>query len=279
MRITRPWALALLGLPVAFLLAFFVVPFCIVFLDSLRTADGTWTLAQYAKALGEVYYWETLLLTFKLALYVTVATFVIGYPLAYCVVRNVRSRLARSLLYIVVVTPLFTSNIVRAFGWMVLLGRRGLVNDVLLALGIVERPLALLYGQSSIVIGLSYIMAPFMVLMVASVLQNVERSLEDASRDLGAGAWSTFWRVTFPLSLPGVIAGSLVVFTLSVSAYVTPAILSGGRENVVSMLIFQQYGAILNFQFGAALSVVLLVATLALVWAYSSVFDRRVRMA
>jgi putative spermidine/putrescine transport system permease protein len=178
-----------------------------------------------------------------------------------------------------VVTPLFTSNIVRAFGWMVLLGRRGLVNDVLLALGIVERPLALLYGQSSIVIGLSYIMAPFMVLMVASVLQNVERSLEDASRDLGAGAWSTFWRVTFPLSLPGVIAGSLVVFTLSVSAYVTPAILSGGRENVVSMLIFQQYGAILNFQFGAALSVVLLVATLALVWAYSSVFDRRVRMA
>ncbi len=279
MRITRPWALALLGLPVTFLVVFFVVPFCIVFLDSLRIGDGTWTLAQYAKALGELYYWETLLLTFKLALYVTVATFLIGYPLAYYIVRNVRSRLARSFLYIVVVTPLFTSNIVRAFGWMVLLGRRGLVNDVLLALGIVDRPLALLYGQPSIVIGLTYIMAPFMVLIVASVLQNIERSLEDASRDLGAGAWSTFCRVTFPLSLPGVIAGSLVVFTLSVSAYVTPSILSGGRENVISMLIFQQYGAILNFHFGAALAVVLLVATLILIWAYSSVFDRRVRMA
>src|SRR5207302_469496 len=111
MRITRPWALLLLGLPVAFLVAFFVVPFCTVFLDSFRTKDGMWTLEQYAKALGEVYYWETLLLTFKLALYVTLATFVIGYPLAYYIVRHVRSRLVRSLLYIIVVTPLFTSNI------------------------------------------------------------------------------------------------------------------------------------------------------------------------
>ncbi len=274
MRITRPWAFALLGLPLAFLLAFFVVPFCGVFLDSLRTKDGLWTLEQYAKALGELYYWETLLLTFKLALYVTLATFLIGYPLAYYIVRNVKSRFVRSLLYIVVVTPLFTSNIVRAFGWMVLLGRRGLVNDFLLATGVTDRPLPLLYGQSSIVIGLTYIMAPFMVLTVASVLQNIDRSLDDAARDLGAGAWSAFWRITFPLSLPGVIAGSLIVFTLSVSAYVTPSILSGGRQNVTSMLIFQQYGAVLNFQFGAALSVVLLVTTLILVGGYLFAFDR-----
>jgi putative spermidine/putrescine transport system permease protein len=274
MRITRPWAFALLGLPLAFLLAFFLVPFCAVFLDSLRTKDGLWTLEQYAKALGELYYWETLLLTFKLALYVTLATFLIGYPLAYYIVRNVRTRFIRSLLYIVVVTPLFTSNIVRAFGWMVLLGRRGLVNDILLATGVTDRPLPLLYGQSSIVIGLTYIMAPFMVLTVASVLQNIDRSLDDAARDLGAGAWSAFWRITFPLSLPGVIAGSLIVFTLSVSAYVTPSILSGGRQNVTSMLIFQQYGAVLNFQFGAALSVVLLVTTLILVGGYLLAFDR-----
>jgi putative spermidine/putrescine transport system permease protein len=156
----------------------------------------------------------------------------------------------------------------------VLLGRRGLVNDVLIATGAIERPLPLLYGQSSIVIGLTYIMAPFMVLTVASVLQNVDRSLDDAARDLGAGAWTTFRRVTFPLSLPGVIAGSLIVFTLSVSAYVTPSILSGGRQNVTSMLIFQQYGAILNFQFGAALSVVLLVTTLILIGAYLVALDR-----
>jgi putative spermidine/putrescine transport system permease protein len=274
MRITRAWAVALLGLPIAFVLAFFVIPLGVVLLDSFRTNAGMWTLEHYAKAMGELYYWETLLLTFKLSFYVTLATFVIGYPLAYYIVRHVNSRLIRSLLYIVVVTPLFTSNIVRAFGWMVLLGRRGLVNDVLIATGAIERPLSLLYGQTSIVIGLTYIMAPFMVLTVASVLQNIDRSLDDAARDLGAGAWTTFWGVTFPLSLPGVIAGSLIVFTLSVSAYVTPSILSGGRQNVTSMLIFQQYGAILNFPFGAALSVVLLVTTLILVGAYLVALDR-----
>ena len=206
------------------------VPFGVVLVDSFRTKAGMWTLEHYAKVMGELYYWEVLLLTFKLSLNVTLATFLVGDPLAYYIVRHVKSRLIRSLLYIVVVTPLFTSNIVRAFGWMVLLGRRGLVNDVLIATGAIESALPLLYGQFSIVIGLVYIMAPFMVLTVASVLQNIDRSLEDAARDLGASAWTTFWRVTFPLSLPGVIAGSLIVFTLSVSAYVTPSILSGGRQ-------------------------------------------------
>ncbi|MEZ5819126.1 MAG: ABC transporter permease [Hyphomicrobiaceae bacterium] len=274
MRISRTWALVLLGVPLAFLMAFFVVPFGVVLHDSFRAKAGGFTLAHYAKALGELYYWETLLLTFKLSLFVTVATLLIGYPLAYFIVRQVKSRLVRSLLYIVVITPLFTSNIVRAFGWMVLLGRRGMVNDSMIALGIIERPVPLLYGQTSIVIGLTYIMSPFMVLTVASVLQNIDRSLEEASRDLGAGAWSTFTKVTLPLSLPGVIAGSLIVFTLSVSAYVTPSILSGGRQNVTSMLIFQQYGAILNFEFGAALSIVLLVTTLILVLAYLAALDR-----
>jgi putative spermidine/putrescine transport system permease protein len=141
----------------------------------------------------------------------------------------------------------------------------------------VERPVPLLYGQGSIVLGLAYIMLPFMVLTIASVLQNIDRLLEDAARDLGCTAWSAFWRVTFPLSLPGVVAGSLIVFTLSVSAYVTPSILSGGREIVMSMLIFQQYGAVLNFEFGSTLSVVLLVTTLILVVFYLVTVDRASR--
>jgi len=265
MRITRGWALFLIGLPIAFIVAFFFVPFAIVVLDSLRTPEGAWTLAHYRKAVGDPFYWEVLLITFKLSLWVTICAFLIGYPLAYFIVRMVDSRLLRSLLYIIVVTPLFTSNIVRAFGWIVLLGRRGLVNDALVATGITERPIPLLYGESSIVIGLTYIMVPFMVLTIASVLQNIDRSLEEAARDLGAGAWNTFWRVTFPLSMPGVIAGALIVFTLSVSAYVTPSILSGGRQNTTSILIFQQYASILDFHFGGALAVVLLITTIILV--------------
>ena len=168
MRISNQWTFILLATPLAFMLAFFVVPFGVVALESVKSEQGGFTFAHYAKALGEVYYWETLLLTFKLSFFVVVVTLLIGYPLAYFIVRHVRSKLIRSLLYIIVITPLFTSNIVRAFGWMVLLGRRGLVNDTLRSIGLIDTPLPLLYGQTSIVIGLVYIMAPFMVLTIAA---------------------------------------------------------------------------------------------------------------
>ncbi|MGF7159122.1 putative spermidine/putrescine transport system permease protein [Rhodoligotrophos appendicifer] len=274
MQLSRKWVLALLCAPVTFLLAFFIVPFILIVIQSFQTQDGAWAADNYAKIFGEGYYWATLFDTFRLSLWVTVCCFIIGYPLAYYIVRRIESRWVRRLMYIVIITPLFTSNIVRAFGWIVLLGRKGLINDTLVGAGIIDRPIALLYGQFSIILGLVYIMLPFMVLTIASVLQNIDKSLEDAARDLGCNAWTAFLKVTFPLSLPGVVAGSLIIFTLTVSAYVTPSILSGGRELVMSMLIFQQYGAILNFELGAALSVVLLVTTLILVVFYMLVLDR-----
>lgn len=279
MRIRRPWALLLLGLPVLFLLAFFVGPFTTVLVASLLDKSGRWTLGNYAKALGDPYYWETLLLTFRLSLWVTLAALAVGYPLAYYMTRMLRRRMLRRLFYVVVVTPLFTSNIVRSFGWMVLLSRRGLVNQAVLALGLADRPLPLMFSETAIVIGLTYISAPFMVLTIASVLQTIPGSLVEAARDLGAGRFAAFLRVTLPLSLPGVIAGSVIVFTLSVSAYVTPSIMSGGKTIVMSMLIFQQYSVIFDANFGAALAVVLLLTTLLLVGAYLLVIERGPRMA
>src|SRR5947209_2318792 len=116
MKIDNKWSFILLALPLAFMLAFFVVPFGLVALESIKSEQGGFTFASYSKALGDVYYWETLVLTFKLSLFVVVSTLLIGYPLAYFIVRQVRSKFVRSLLYIIVITPLFTSNIVRAFG-------------------------------------------------------------------------------------------------------------------------------------------------------------------
>jgi putative spermidine/putrescine transport system permease protein len=168
---------------------------------------------------------------------------------------------------------------VRAFGWIVILGRRGFVNSSLQSLGIIERPLDLLYSQFSIVVGLGYILLPVMVLTVCSVLQNVDRTLIEAARDLGARPSIAFAAITFPLSLPGVVAGSIIVFALSVSAYVIPSILSGGREVVMSMLIFQQYTATFRPEIGATLSIVLLVVTLLLIGGYMLLFDRRARAA
>lgn len=276
MRI-NPWsAVFLLGVPVAFLFIFFIVPFGTVAVASFRMPGG-WSIANYEKIATDAYYWSALYLTFKIALWVTLLVLLVGYPLAYTITYNVRSPFWRRIIYIVIVTPLFTSSIVRAFGWLVLLGRKGMVNETLIALDFIDKPVQILFTEGGIVIGMAYIMLPFMVLTVASILQNINASLLEAARDLGAHPIVAFLKVTFPLSLPGVIAGSLIVFTLSVSAYVTPSILSGGKKTVMSMLIYQQYAATLNFSFGATLAVALLVSTLLLIAGYLLVIERHAK--
>jgi putative spermidine/putrescine transport system permease protein len=189
----------------------------------------------------------------------------IGYPLAWYLVRVVRWRPWRRLCVIMLIVPLFTSNIVRSFGWMVLLGRNGLVNDGLIAAGFIERPMRFLGTETGIVIGLVYILLPFVVLSVGNALAKVDPALEQASADLGARPAATFWTITFPLCLPGLMAGAVMVFMLAVSAYVTPALLSGGRITVFSMLIFQQYSSVFDFHYGGALGITMLVLTLVLV--------------
>lgn len=265
MRIRNLWAALLIGVPLAFMAAFFLVPFFVVVIASFQDKAGDWSLANYARILGDSYYPNVLYVTFKLSLLATLISFLIGYPIAYYIVNVVRSRAARRLCYILVIMPLFTSNIVRSFGWMILLGRQGLVNTTLMALGLTERPVPILFTELSIIIGLTYILVPFMVLTVAGVLQTIDKSLVEAALDLGASRFVTFVKVTFPLSLPGVVAGSLIVFTLAVSAYVVPSIMSGGRTVVMAMSIFEQYGSLFDFNFGAALALGLLVVTLILI--------------
>jgi len=274
---TRTTFLLLVG-PIGFFLLFFVIPFAQLVKESLFGPQG-WTLDNYTSVLTDAYYWKALVDTLVISLLVTLVSFLAGYPLAYFMIFHLRSAALRRLIYVVLVTPLFTSNIVRAFGWIVILGRRGMVNAGLLALGAVEAPVELLYNKASIIIGLAYILLPLMVLTVCSILQSIDRSLIDAARDLGASPSVAFFSVTLPLSLPGVVAGSIIIFALSASAYVIPSILSGGREIVMSMLIFQQYMATFRPDVGATLSVVLLVVTLALIAAYAYGVERRTRVA
>ena len=146
-----------------------------------------------------------------------------------------------------------------------MLGRNGQVNDVLRALGLIDTPIRFLGTETGILIGMVYILLPFVVLAVGTSLSQMDRGLEHASSDLGASPFKTFLHVTLPLSLPGLASGAIMVFALSVSAYVTPALLSGGRVTVLSMLIYQQYSTVFDFNYGGALSIVLLVLTLALV--------------
>lgn len=279
MRMGLGTAILLLAAPVAFFALFFAGPFLVLAVESLSDRSGAATAQHYVSVLTDSYYWKALANTLLISLYVTAFCFIAGYPIAYYLIFHLRGAWLRRFVYILLVTPLFTSNIVRAFGWIVILGRRGFVNSSLQSLGIIERPLDLLYSQFSIVVGLGYILLPVMVLTVCSVLQNVDRTLIEAARDLGARPSIAFAAITFPLSLPGVVAGSIIVFALSVSAYVIPSILSGGREVVMSMLIFQQYTATFRPEIGATLSIVLLVVTLLLIGGYMLLFDRRARAA
>ncbi|WP_100959262.1 ABC transporter permease [Bosea sp. FBZP-16] len=262
--VPRP-VLLLCALPAAFFVAFFLAPMAVVLIASLTTPAGQPTFAHYVRILADSYHWDVLWVTFRIGALTTLVCVLIGYPLAWYLVRIVKWRPWRRFCVILLVVPLFTSNIVRSFGWMVLLGRNGLVNDGLIGLGLIERPMRFLGTELGILIGLTYILLPFIVLAVGNALAKVDPALEHASADLGATPAGTFRTIIFPLSLPGLMAGAVMVFMLAVSAYVTPALLSGGRITVFSMLIFQQYSSVFDFNYGGALSITMLVLTLALV--------------
>lgn len=255
----------LLFAPVAFFAAFFLAPMAVVLASSFTAKDGGLTFAHYARVLLDQYHWDVLWVTFRIALLTTAMCLLIGFPLAWYLVRIVKWRAWRRACVILIIVPLFTSNIVRSFGWMVLLGRTGLVNEGLTTLGILERPMRFLGTETGILIGLVYILLPYVVLSVGNALAKIDIAFEQASADLGCGPARTFWFITLPLCLPGAVSGAIMVFALAVSAYVTPALLSGGQITVFSMLIFQQYSAVFDFNYGAALSVTLLVLTLLLV--------------
>lgn len=264
-RLRTPFLL--LVIPLAFFAAFFLAPLATVVIASLTSSNGETglTFDHYVRVLADRYHWDVILVTFRIGLYTTIACLLLGYPLAWYLVRIVRWRTWRRVCVIMLVVPLFTSNIVRSFGWMVLLGRNGLVNDGLMGMGLVDRPVRFLGTELGILIGMVYVLLPFVVLAVGNALACVDTSLEHASSDLGARPGATFMHVTLPLTLPGIMSGAIMVFTLAVSAYVTPALLSGGRISVLSMLIFQQYSSVFDFHYGGALSVVLLIFTMVMV--------------
>jgi putative spermidine/putrescine transport system permease protein len=254
------------------LIVFFAVPLVLIAPESLDWS-GKPVFGTYVKVLGDSYYWSVLGRSVWLSLLSTVICVILAYPLAYYLVRICGSGMRR-LVFILIIAPLFTSAVIRSMAWLIILGRRGLVNDGLTSLGLVEAPLRLLYNDFAVVLGLLYILLPFMVLSIAAVLESIDVTLEQAARDLGETAFGAFRRVTLPLSMPGILAGSFLVFALCVSSYVTPAILGGGRNKVIAMLIFEQFMRLFNWPLGAALSCILLAISLLVIWGYNRVLTR-----
>jgi putative spermidine/putrescine transport system permease protein len=249
----------------------FFIPLAMLFTVSLyQVVPGSTILSRELSVVNylkffDSYYLETLAITFRIALLTTISTLILGYPLAFIINRS-RGAL-KSTMFIIVLTPLLTNVVARTLGLMIVLGRHGPINQLLKILGFT--PLNLVPSQLGIVIGLTQVFMPYMILSISSVLSNIDFSLEEAARDMGAGPFKAFLKVTFPLSMPGIIAGSLFVFLLSFSSYVTPRLLGGGKVMVMTMLIYQQTMQLLNWPFGAAIAIILLVVSIVLVSSYS----------
>ena len=276
----RPGAVAWLVVPGALLfVVFFALPLAVMALLSVLTdnpvvaPEVSVTAKHYRRLLGDDYHLEVLWTTLRLGLVTTVVALLVGYPLAHMMAR-MRSRLGSVLLLMAVLAPLLTGVVVRTYAWMTLLSDKGVINSLLLQWGLVGSPLRLMYNELGIVVALTHIYVPFMVLTLVGVIGRIDERLEQAARTLGASRLRAFLEVTLPLSLPGILAGSLLVFALSISAYVTPILMGGFQIMTLPILIYQQISASFNLGFAAALGLVLLVVSLSLVVAYNHVLGR-----
>jgi len=262
MKRTSTWVL----LPaVAVLAGFFILPLTFVVMVSLQTGQGVASgITRYSLFFIDPYYREILLLTLGIGFAVVLCTLTLGYPVAYWLVRT-DSRF-RMLFRAFVFFPLITSSIVRTFGWIILLSNSGFVNRILDVLGF--EGVQFLYRSYGIVIGLTHVLLPFMILTLMGALGNINPALEQASRSLGASPWRSFRRIVLPMSIPGVIAGSLLVFALSTSAFVTPALLGGVQAPMMATLIYRQAVVAYDLPSSAAASMLLLLITIVLVTFY-----------
>ena len=250
----------------AFFLLFFAAPLALLagisfFEDAELQRVG---LAQYAKFFGDAFNWGVLGETLLLGLEVTVVCIVLAYPLGLYYLEA--SERMRTLLIFVIILPLLTSAVVRTFAWIVILGREGIVNGLLLDLGLTDAPLKLLYTTGGVVVALAQIQLPLMALPVINSLLRIDPSLIQASRGLGAGRWRTFWRVLLPLTAPGLIAGALLVFAASVTAFITQSLVGGGRLIYMPLFIYQQAVGLQNWPFAATISVIFMVAVMLIVY-------------
>ncbi len=259
------WQLALpLGL---FYLAFLTAPLAILFLVSLYT-DGTLTrfgLDQYIIFFSERLNYVILFDTLKLGLVSTLVCLALGFPLALAYTHTPRA--FKPLVMFLIILPQLTSSVVRTFAWIVILGRQGIINTTLLSIGL--SPVSLLYTTTGVVIALAQIQLPLMVLPLINALTRQDPNLGEASTALGASSWRTFRKITLPLSIPAVFAGSLLVFTTSISAFVTQSIIGGGRLTYMPKYIYDLSMGAQNWPFAAAAVMVLLATVLIAVTAFN----------
>lgn len=268
------------GIPsTLFFFVFFIIPLlCIVVMSvfsdhPVYSPAAQLTLDNYVRAIDDPYNLTVTWNTIRLGLWTTVVTLLVGYPFAYWIVRT-PSKSVRFLLMLAVMTPMLTGIVVRTYAWMTLLSDAGVINSALLSLGLVSGPLKLMYNEFGIVVALVHIYMPFMVLSLIGVISKIDINIEQSAANLGAVPWRVFVEVTLPLSLPGIAAGSLLVFAMAVSAYVTPALMGSMRIITLPILIYQQIGGTFDPYYASTLGILLLLLALLILCLHSALIAK-----
>ncbi len=257
--------------PILWAIAFMFVPYVIILTYSFWTKKfptflPDFQFGNYALIFFDPQYVSVLMRTGKIALFVTAAALLLAYPFAYFLVFRVKSAKVRGLLYMAVIAPLWVSYLLRAYTWKTILGNNGVLNSFLVSIGILDEPTdVFLYNQFSMVVTLTYIFIPFMVMPIYTALEKIPKNLIEASKDLGIGPWGTFWKVVWPLSLPGVIAGATFTFCLTFGDFVAPVLVGGPDGVMVANIITSQFGSALNWPLGSALAIVVLIIVLSII--------------
>lgn len=253
--------LMLLTPALAVVIFLLVVPLAWLFFQSFKDGYG-FTLENYTRIFTEAVYWKTFLTTFKISLIVTLATLILGYPVAYAVTQLPKRW--SSLILVLVLVPFWTSVLVRTYAWMIMLQNSGLVNHALMGIGLTDAPIKLTHNQIGTIIATVHILLPFMVLPLCATMQKIPRDLMLAGSSLGAKPGMIFWRIFLPLSMSGVVAGTTLVFVLCLGFYITPELMGGGHSIMASVLVSRNIELYSDWGAASAVSVVLLICVIAI---------------
>ena len=268
---SRAYRAAITMPPLLWVTVFLLIPYALLFCYSFWSVSPTqeivhtWTLNNYRELLHVSVYLQTLFRSMWVAARVTIFSLLLGYPLAYYLSLHAAKR--KALLYQLVIIPLWVSYLVRAYAWKTILGSDGVLNTLLQYLHLSKNPVEfLLYSPFAVVLTLTHIYTPFTFLPIYASLEHIPRSLVEASHDLGATPFQTFWRIVFPLSIPGVLAGATLAFVLSLGDFLAPLLLGGPSGIMISNIVVSLFGTAYNWPLGAAISFCMLVLVLALLF-------------
>ena len=267
------------GIPILWIVCFMLLPYGVLltysfWLKKYPLFVPAFQFGNYWTLLTDPQYLRVLLRTLKIAGLVSICSLLLAYPFAYFLVFRMKNATFRAVLFMAIVAPLWVSYLLRAYIWKTILGTQGILNSSLLSIGIISEPSDLfLYNQFAMVVTLTYIFVPFMVIPIYTVLEKIPRNLAEASADLGMGPLQTFWNITLPLSIRGIVAGFTLTFCLSFGDFIAPFLVGGPDGAMVSSVIASQFGAALNWPLGSALAVVMLVIVLTIV-SFSDYFEQ-----